>query len=111
LKPDTNLRIIGIEVVGLGTFILFLTYLELTETNNNATVVSFAWVFGIVAITLILVGLETISVVRRLKSQTLSKIWRTVGLNDVFRTDVLAVLAISPPHEVLSYVPIEALSD
>ena len=67
MKPDTNLRIIGIEIVGLGAFILILIYLELTETNNNATVVSFAWVFGIVAITLILVGLEALSVVRKLK--------------------------------------------
>jgi hypothetical protein len=68
LKPDTNLRIIGIEIVGLGAFVLFLLYLELAETNNDATVVNFAWVLGIVAITLILVGLETLSVVRRLKS-------------------------------------------
>ena len=68
MKPDTNLRIIGVEVVGLGAFILFLLYLELTETNNNSTVMSFAWVFGIVAISLILVGLETLSVVRRLKA-------------------------------------------
>ena len=67
MKPDTNLRIIGIEIVGLGTFVLFLLYLELVETNNNATVVNFAWAFGIVAVTLILVGLETLSVVRRLK--------------------------------------------
>ena len=67
MKPDTNLRIIGIEIVGLGAFILLLIYLEVTETNSNATVVSFAWVFGIVAITLILVGLETLSVVQRLK--------------------------------------------
>ena len=68
MKPDTNLRIIGVEVVGLGAFILFLLYLELNETNSNPTVVSFAWVFGIVAISLILVGLETLSVVRRLQS-------------------------------------------
>ena len=68
MKPDTNLRIIGIEIAGLGAFVLFLLYLELAETNNDATVVNFAWVLGIVAITLILVGLETLSVVRRLKS-------------------------------------------
>jgi hypothetical protein len=67
MKIDTNLRIIGIEVVGLGLFILFLIYLELAETNNNSTVMSFAWVFGIVAITLILVGLEMLSIIRRLK--------------------------------------------
>jgi len=73
MKPDTNLRIIGIEIVGLGAFILLLVYLELTETNNNATVVSFAWVFGIVAITLILVGLETLSVARRLNSSVEAK--------------------------------------
>jgi hypothetical protein len=66
MKPETNLRIIGIEVAGLGAFILFLVYLELMETNN-ATVTSFAWVFGIVAITLVLVGLETLSVVRKYK--------------------------------------------
>jgi hypothetical protein len=65
MKPDTNLRIIGVELVGLGAFILLLLYLELNETNNNPTVVNFAWVFGIIAITLILVGLETLSVVRR----------------------------------------------
>jgi len=67
MKPDTNLRIIGVEVAGLGAFILLLVYLELGETNNDPTVVSFSWVFAIVAITLVLVGLETLSVVRRLK--------------------------------------------
>jgi len=66
LKPNTNLKIIGVEIVGLGAFMLLLLYLELNETNSNPTVVNFAWVFGIIAITLILVGLETLSVVRKL---------------------------------------------
>jgi len=75
MRPDTNLRIIGIEVVGLGAFVLILTYLEVTETKSNPTVVGFAWVFGIVAISLILVGLETLSVVRKVKPslQTISQ--------------------------------------
>ena len=67
MKPDTNLRIISIEIVGFGVFVRFLLYLELGETNSNAIVVDFSWVFGIVAITLILVGLETLSIVRRLE--------------------------------------------
>jgi hypothetical protein len=70
MKPDTNLRIIGIEIVGLGAFVLLLTYLEIGETKSNPTVVSFAWVFGLVAIVLILVGLETLSVVRRLELES-----------------------------------------
>jgi len=67
MRPDTNLSVIGIEVVGLGAFVLILAYLEVSETKGNPTVVGFAWVFGIVAISLILVGLETLSVVRKVK--------------------------------------------
>jgi hypothetical protein len=54
-------------VIGIGAFILFLQFLELNETRGNSTVVSFAWVFAIVGITLILVGLETYSLTGRLQ--------------------------------------------
>jgi len=59
-------RVVGVEVVGLGAFLLLLLILELHETNGIPTVVSFGWVFALIGITLILVGLETLSLTRRL---------------------------------------------
>ena len=50
----------------MGAFLLLLLILELDETNGNPTVVSFGWVFALIGITLILVGLETLSLTRRL---------------------------------------------
>ena len=59
----TRSKIIGVEVVGLGAFLLVLVLLELLQTHWNQ-VVQIAWIYTIVGITLILIGLETSSLAR-----------------------------------------------
>lgn len=66
VKLTARFRIVGTEVVGLGAFLLLLLFLELGDTNGNPTVVSFAWVFALIGITVVLVGLETLSLTRKL---------------------------------------------
>jgi hypothetical protein len=65
LKLATRYKIVGIEVVGLGAFVLFLLFLEYTEAGTSQVVESFSWVWGIIGVTLILVGLEQLSLNRR----------------------------------------------
>lgn len=57
----TRYKIIGFEVVGLGAFVLLLLVLEFSEAKTNQIVQNFSWVWGIVGITLVLVGLELLS--------------------------------------------------
>lgn len=59
-------KIIGVEVIGLGAFLLILILLDLLETHWNQGVQNFAWAYAIVGITLILIGLEILSLTRRL---------------------------------------------
>jgi hypothetical protein len=61
MKLGTRYRIVGVEVVGLGAFVLLLLFLELNEAGTNLAVQNFSWVWGVVGITLILVGLELLS--------------------------------------------------
>jgi len=63
----TRYKIVGIEVVGLGAFVLLLLFLEYIEAGTNQVVENFSWVWGIIGVTLILVGLEQLSL-NRLKS-------------------------------------------
>ena len=60
----TRHKIIGVEVIGLAVFLLVLTLLELLETKWNQIVQNFSWVYGIVGITLILIGLEILSLTK-----------------------------------------------
>jgi hypothetical protein len=82
VKLATRYTIIGVEVVGLGAFILLLLFLEAREAGNNQTVQSFSWVWGIVGISLILVGLELLSLIRRQVVQWPGAIGRD-GADDV----------------------------
>jgi hypothetical protein len=61
MELGTRYRIVGVEVVGLGAFVLLLLFLELNEAGTNQAVQNFSWVWGVVGITLILVGLELLS--------------------------------------------------
>jgi hypothetical protein len=70
LKLHARFRIIGFELVGLGAFLMLLIALELGQAGGNSTVSSFAWVFVLIGITIVLVGLETLSLTRRLQSGT-----------------------------------------
>ena len=61
MELSTRYNIIGVEIVGFGVFVLFLLLLESNEAGTNQVVQNFSWVWGIVGITLILVGLELLS--------------------------------------------------
>ena len=65
VKLATRYKIVGIEVVGLGAFVLLLLFLEYSEAGTSQVVQSFSWVWGIVGVTLILVGLEQLSLGRQ----------------------------------------------
>ena len=65
----SRFRIIGAEIVGLGAFLLLIMLLQLVESGWNASVGQFAAVYAIIGITLIIVGLETLSLNRRLPTQ------------------------------------------
>jgi hypothetical protein len=67
LRLSTRFRIVGWEVVFLGALLLAIIGLQLEEPNTP--VGSFAWVYGIIGVTGILVGLETISLVRQLPKE------------------------------------------
>ena len=69
MKLAGRYRIIGVEVVGLGAFLLLIMLLQLIQSSWNASVEQFAIVYAIIGITLILVGLETLSLNRGLPTQ------------------------------------------
>lgn len=64
-----RLKIIGLEVIGLSTFLLALILLEVFETHWNQVVQNFAWAYAIVGITLVLIGLEILSLTPRLHAR------------------------------------------
>ena len=66
MKLAKRFKIIGIEIVGLAAFLLFIMLLQLVESNWNPSIEQFAIVYAIIGITLTLVGLETLSLSRRL---------------------------------------------
>jgi len=68
LKLSTRFKIVGWEFVFLGAFLLAMVALQLEESTASI-VGDFAWVYGIVAVTGMLVGLETVSLVRQLPAE------------------------------------------
>ena len=66
LKVATRSKIVGTEVVGLGAFLLIILTLELRSAHAVGIIQSFGWDYGIVGITLILVGLEILSLIKNL---------------------------------------------
>ena len=66
MKASTRFRILGTEVLGLGVFLLLVLILQLREGRLNLLVESFSWDYGIIAGTLVLVGLEILSLVMNL---------------------------------------------
>ena len=71
MELSTRYKIVGIEVVGFGVFVLFLLFLEYNEAGTNQVVRNFSWVWGIVGITLILIGLEILSLNSKMFRKTL----------------------------------------
>jgi hypothetical protein len=66
MKLATRFKIVGVEVVGLGAFLLAVLILELSESHGLGIVQNFSWDYGIIGTTLILVGSETISLIKYL---------------------------------------------
>ena len=67
MNVTTRHKIIGVEVIGLGVFLLVLILLQLIESKGNQSVQNFAWAYGIVGITFVLVGLEILSLTKQLR--------------------------------------------
>ena len=70
MKLTQRFRIVGVEVVGLGAFLVAIVLLNLLETNWNPSAVSFGWVYAIIGVTLVLVGLETLSLIRHIPGES-----------------------------------------
>jgi putative copper export protein len=66
LKLATRFNIVACETIGLGAFLVLLALLENYEANGSSVATNFSWVFGFIGAVLILVGLESGSLVRRL---------------------------------------------
>ena len=69
MSQASRCEIVGAEVVGLGAFLLLIMFLQMLESNWNQGVEQFAWVYAIVGATETLVGLEILSLNRKLPSQ------------------------------------------
>jgi len=65
MNTTTRYKIIGVEVIGLGVFLLLLILLGLVQTGWNQFVQNFVWACAIVGITLVLIGLEILSLTRQ----------------------------------------------
>ena len=61
LNLAARYRIVGVEVVGLGAFLLLIMFLQLMESKWSSGVEQFSWVFAVIGATGILVGLEILS--------------------------------------------------
>jgi len=66
VKLTTRLNIVVYETIGLGAFLVLLALLENNESGGNTVATNFSWVFGFIGVVLILVGLESGSLVKRL---------------------------------------------
>jgi hypothetical protein len=66
LKIATRFKIVGTEVVGLGAFLLIVLGLELRAGRSDVLLHTFGWDYMIIGITLILVGLEILSLIKYL---------------------------------------------
>ena len=66
LRLATRLNIVAYETVGLGAFVILLAFLENEEAGGNPVATNFSWVFWLVGVILIVVGLESASLIRRL---------------------------------------------
>ena len=66
MRLITRLGIVAYETVALGAFVILLAFLEEREMQGNPVATNFSWVFWLVGVVVILVGMESASLVRRL---------------------------------------------
>jgi hypothetical protein len=72
MKTVTRFKIVGTEVIGLGDFLIILLALELRTVSANLMFQGLGWDFGIIGGTLILVGLEILSLFKRIPKNSTS---------------------------------------
>ena len=68
MRLSTRLRIVAWETVFIGAFLLAVVALQLSESSESV-VGSFAWVYGIIGVTAVLVGLEAVALTRHLPGE------------------------------------------
>jgi len=68
-KVAMRFKIVGIEVVGLGVYNLFVLLLQLREAPGQSIVQSFGWDYAIIGGVLVAVGLELLSLIKHLPTQ------------------------------------------
>ena len=61
----TRLKIVAFETVRLGAFVVLLGFLQDWEAAADPVAVSFSWVFWLVGVVIIVVGMEGVSLLRR----------------------------------------------
>jgi hypothetical protein len=66
VKVATRFRIVGVEVIGLGAYLLVMIYLGVLRGEAGTGFQSLGWEYGIAGVTLILVGLEILHLIKRL---------------------------------------------
>ena len=69
MRLATRLNIVAYETVGLGAFLILLAFLEYREAGGDSSAADFSWVVWLVGIVVVLVGLESASLVRRLPGE------------------------------------------
>jgi hypothetical protein len=69
MKTSTRFKIVGAEVVGIGSFLLLILALQLSESHSSLIIENFGWDYGIIGITLILVGFEILSLIKSLSAK------------------------------------------
>ena len=66
MRLSARLNIVAYETVGLGAFVILLGLLQNSEARGDPIAVNFSWVFWLVGVVIVLVGLETASLVRKI---------------------------------------------
>ena len=66
MRLTTRLNIVAYEIVGLGAFVVLLAFLEYREAGGDSVATNFSWVFWLVGVIVVVVGLEGASLVRRI---------------------------------------------
>jgi hypothetical protein len=80
-KISTRFRIVGVEVVGLGAFLLFLFAIAILKGNIQ----DYDWDFAVVGSTMVMVGFEILQLVKMLPGASATQF-------DYLRSDGSAVI-------------------
>ena len=68
-KTKTRFKIVGVEVVGLGAYNLLVLLLQTWE-SHALSINGFGWAYAIVGGTLVMVGPELLSLIKKLPAES-----------------------------------------